>query len=263
MSNRNLVIPICRMSINKDEIAGYLDERDLMFIKLMRRVENDEPAEFDIVLNSGNLDVTLPSDEKIVLKHFILRWASGDFFNLIENKLSSPDTVFNGSLNHNDFYKLFEITTRDAFKYLNDKQYIALYEAMLTKPHPKPKGAYNPLGSFLYDECLEITSSLKHYQEDSDFIRDLTGLEEEILSSKGLLDASMVQEQCDKINEYDSPYPYFDELNKDYFEELILASKEKGVTRGEYLLIKDTILRSNAFNKIFKKNEDQDLALEF
>ena len=58
-------------------------------------------------------------------------------------------------------------------------------------------------------------------------------------------------------------YPYFDKLNNDYFKELALASKEKGVMRGEYPLIKDTILRSNAFNKIFKKNEDQDLALEF
>ena len=134
---------------------------------------------------------------------------------------------------------------------------------MLTKPHPKPIGAYNPLGDFLYDECLEFTSSLKHYQEDSDFLRDLTVLEEELLASKGLLDASMIQEQCDKINEYDSPYPYFDELNNDYFKELVLASKEKGVARGEYPLIKDTILRSNAFTKIFKKNEDQDLALEF
>ena len=263
MSNRNLVIPLCRMSLTKDEIVSNLDERDLMFIKLMRRVENDEPAEFDIVLNSGNLDITMPGDERTVLKHFILGWASGDFFNLIENKLSSHNTVFSGSLNPNDFYKLFEIVTRDDFKFLSDEQYLALYEAMLTKPHPKPIGAYNPLGDFLYDECLEFTSSLKHYQEDSDFLRDLTALEEELLASKGLLDASMIQEQCDKINEYDSPYPYFVELNKDYFEELILASKEKGVTRGEYLLIKDTILRSNAFTKIFKKNEDQDLALEF
>ena len=251
------------MSVTKDEIMNNLDERDLMFIKLMRRVENDELAEFDIVLNSGTLDVTMLGDERTVLKHFILRWASGDFFNLIENKLSSPDTVFNASLNPNDFYKLFGITTRDALKYLSDEQYLALYEAMLTKPHPRSKGEYDPLGDFLYDKCLDFTSSLKHYKKDSDFIRDLTVSEEELLKSKGLLDPIIVQEQCNKINEYDSPYPYFDELNKDYFKELILASKEKGVTRGEYTLIKDYILRSNAFTKIFEKKEDQDLALEF
>ena len=162
MSNRSLVIPLCRMSLTKDEIVSNLDERDLMFIKLMRRVENDEPAEFDIVLNSGNLDITIPGDERTVLKHFVLGWASGDFFSLIENKLSSHNTVFSGSLNPNDFYKLFEIVTRDNFKFLSDEQYLALYEAMLTKPQPKPIGAYIPLGDFLYDECLEFTSSLKH-----------------------------------------------------------------------------------------------------
>lgn len=190
------------------------------------------------------------------------RLSNNDF---IEKTLKNPEiTKFEGSLTINDYYKLLEIIARNELKFLSDEQFSVLAKFYLDeidcldiKEHSLDKP-----GSFITEECWDALYELPNFEIDG--ITDLTLIEEKTLSDSGLLESSLIEEQCEKLAQIGEENPYFRHFNREYMNEFIKASQTNNMSRSLIDTIRSELKgeNQNLFKMVFDENDD-DIVIKF
>ena len=185
---------------------------------------------------------------------------------IVEKGLNDPSKItFQGSLGLSNFIKLFEITGRHLRQNLCDEQFNAIYSGMINVEH-------NPLvDSEKFKNSNFYTSWLSNILKVSTTYEHITRMEVELLEREGLLNEDLVLKQQDFLKGK-GLYYYLFKLEEDYWKEFMVASKKKRVPRSDVMLIRNSLdgcgiddgcMSKSLFERIFDRDKNDDLSLEF
>jgi hypothetical protein len=239
-------IALCEISLTKKEaseislVTDFLGLNGVKFLNWFRSLKGTENDEVKLYLKIEESLVCLaPKKDHKAFYPLRIKLEDSALFNWVFGKLDDENkTIFYKGFDRQDVIKMFELSSRYYRGALTDEQFNAIYREALTFPVKR--------GDILRGEIVKNTPSDWRFSPN----------EAQVLVRDGV---------------FDTPSDYVDitlddiiEQNADYL--LSLAKSTKATKRDVASTLRDEILsegNSNVFKKIFDRQKDLDLSLDF
>ena len=239
-------IALCELSLTKKEaseislVTDFLGLNGVKFLNWFRSLKGIENDEIKLYLKiEESLICLAPGKDHKAFYPLRIKLEDSALFNWVFNKLEDENkTIFYKGFDRQDVVKMFELSSRCYRNALTDEQFKAIYQEALTFPVKR--------SDILRGEITKNVPSDWRFSPN----------EAQVLIRDGV---------------FDTPSDYVDvtlddiiEQNADYL--LSLANSTKATKRDVASTLRDEILsegNSNVFKKIFDRQKDLDLSLDF
>lgn len=239
-------IALCELSLTKKEVSeislvtDFLGLNGVKFLNWFRSLKGIEDDEIKLYLKIEESLVCLaPEKDHKAFYPLRIKLEDSALFNWVFNKLEDEKkTVFYKGFDKQDVIKMFELSSRCYRNALTDEQFKAIYQEALTFPVKR--------GDLLRGEIIKNVPSDWRFSPN----------EAQVLIRDGVFDtpSDYVGITLDDIIEQ----------NADYL--LSLTKSTKATKRDIASTMRDEILsegNSNVFKKIFDRQKELDLSLDF
>ena len=239
-------VALCELSLTKKEaseislVTDFLGLNGVKFLNWFRSLKGIEDDEIKLYLKiEESLICLAPGKDHKAFYPLRIKLEDSVLFNWVFNKLEDEKkTVFYKGFDKQDVIKMFELSSRCYRSALTNEQFKAIYQEALTFPVKR--------GDILRGEIVKNAPSDWRFSPN----------EAQVLIRDSVFDtpSDYVNITLDRIIEQ----------NADYL--LSLANSTKATRRDIASTLRDEILsegNSNVFKKIFDRQKDLDLSLDF